>query len=86
MMIKSPEDSQLARAPRMEAASPQRRLFAARGLIADSLTRRRRGAPKRKEPRFKIQLTINSNKFPPTFQFKIVLLSKQIFQIIKKQF
>ena len=38
MYIKSPGDSQLARAPRMEAVSPQRRLFAARGLIADSLT------------------------------------------------
>ena len=36
MMIKSPEDCPLARAPGIVADSPQRRFFAARGLAAES--------------------------------------------------
>ena len=37
-LIKSPRDSPLARAARMEAVSPQRRLFAARGIGEKSPT------------------------------------------------
>ena len=62
MMIKSPEDCPLARAPRIVVDSPQRRFFAARGLGTESLTRRRRGAPKEKEPSLKFQVP-NSKKY-----------------------